>query len=45
MRVLLRSIDDFHNFRAPKATESRSAKELIRHAALLNTELNYRQIA
>jgi Fic family protein len=45
MRVLLRSIDDLHLFLARKATELRSAEELVRHAAILHTELNHRQLA
>jgi Fic family protein len=45
MRVLLRSIEDLHLFLARKATELRTAEELVRHAATVHTELNYRQLA
>jgi Fic family protein len=45
MRVLLRAIEDLHDYLARKAAELRDAEEIVRHAAALRTELNHRQLA
>lgn len=45
LRVLLRAIDDLHEYLARKATEMRDAEELVRRASRLRGEFNPRQIA
>jgi Fic family protein len=45
MRVLLRAIDDLHDYLAKKAAEIHEAEELVRHASAVNEELNQRQLA
>lgn len=45
MCVLLRSIEDLYRFLERKATELRSAEDIVRQAASLHAELNYRQLA
>jgi Fic family protein len=45
MRVLLRAIEDLHVYLAKNAAAFQTTEELIRHAATLKMELNYRQIA
>jgi len=44
MRVLLRAIDDLHEFLIRKASELRETDELVRGASLANSALNPRQL-
>lgn len=45
LRVLLRAIDDLHEYLARKSAELRAADDLVRRAAVLNDALNARQLA
>ena len=45
MQVLLRAIDDLHEYLARKASELHEAEELVRRASLANHDLNPRQLA
>lgn len=45
LRVLLRAVDDLHEYLARKSAEMRDAEELIRRAAKLHGEFNPRQVA
>ncbi|MGQ0713826.1 MAG: Fic family protein [Gemmatimonadaceae bacterium] len=45
LRVLLRAIDELHQYLARKAAEIHEAEELIRRASAIHDELNPRQLA
>lgn len=45
MRVLLRAIDDLHEYLDRKATELREADALVRRASAITGALNHRQLA
>lgn len=45
LRVLLRAIDELHQYLARKAVEIREAEELVRRASTVHAELNPRQLA
>lgn len=45
MRVLLRAIEDLHQYLTKRELELRDVEELVRHAALINGNLNHRQLA
>lgn len=45
MRVLLRAIQELHEYLSRKAAEIHEAEDLVRHASAVNGSLNHRQLA